>query len=490
MLLSDLARLLGAAGPEFDGRAVVGVTHNAQWTKPGDAFVAIRGARADGHRYIDQAVALGAVAVIGEGLPDDVECAVPYLTVPAARAALADAAAVLAGSPSSRMTVLGVTGTDGKTTTSAMARHLLRAAGWRTGLLSTVGYELPDGVRRQFPEHFTTPESPQVQELLAGMAAAGANAVVVEASSHALDLERVRGVEWDVAIWTQLTREHLDFHGDMEGYFHAKRKLVERAPFAVLNADDPWCEGLRGLAPAETTYSIEGADAQWRATGISEGTGGLEFHLTCPLGEAEMRIPMIGRFNVANLLAAMAGVANARGDLPPIQLEDLVAGAASFPGVPGRMQLVPGSDVRVVIDFAHTPPSLEKLLAAVRPSVKGELWVVLGAAGGNRDPGKWAPIGAAAARGADHAVFTEEDYRTTPLETILAAMESGAREAGRENVISIGDRRDAIRHAITHAAPGDTVLLTGKGPEPTLERGTEFVEWDETAEAEAAIALR
>lgn len=486
MLLSDLARLLGASGPAFDGRAVVGVTHNAQWTKPGDAFVAIRGARADGHRFIDQAVRLGAVAVIGEGMHDGVDCPVPYLTVRSARAALADAASALAGAPSARLSVLGVTGTDGKTTTSSMARHLLRAAGIGTGLLSTVGYELSDGVLRQFPEHFTTPESPQVQELLASMVSAGAQAVVLEASSHALELERVRGIDWDVAVWTQLTREHLDFHGDMEGYFAAKRRLVERAPFAVLNADDPWCERLAGVAPEETTYSAEGAiGADWRASEVVEDLAGLSFHLDSPLGEADIRLPMIGRFNVANLLAAMAGAARLG-----VGMEGLGAGAASFPGVPGRMQLVPGSDVRVVIDFAHTPPSMDKLLDAVRPSVTGKLWVVLGAAGGNRDPGKWAPIGTAAARGADRVIFTEEDHRTTPLRTILTAMEGGARLAGRDNFLAIEDRRDAIRHAICEAAPGDTVLLTGKGPEPTLERGTEMIPWDETAEAEAAIAAR
>ena len=487
MRLGDLTAALDLTSDSGGDVEVTGVTHQADWAQPGDAFVAIRGARVDGHTFIEQAVGRGAVAVFGEGLPPGLNCPVPYVVVPAARAALADAAAELAGHPSRALQILGVTGTDGKTTTSCLARHLLRHAGTATGLLSTVGYELPDGVLRQPPSHFTTPEAPQVQQILAEQLTAGAEAVVVESSSHALALDRVRAVDFDVAVWTNLTGEHLDFHGTMEGYFADKAKLVQRAPFAVLNADDPWTEQLLPMAPSHTTYSAEGADADWTASEVVEGPDDLRFTLRCPSGTFAAVLPMIGRFNVANALAAMAG-AHALG----IAVPTLVAGLATFGGVPGRMEMVERADgePRVIVDFAHTAPSLEKALATVRVTTAGRLWVVLGSAGGPRDPSKRAPLGAVATAMADAAVFTEEDHRDTPLADILDEMERGAREAGRDNYVSIGDRREAIGFAVASAAPDDTIVLAGKGPEETLERDTETIPWDEMSEARDALAAR
>lgn len=484
MHLRDLATAVGASS---DSTAeVASVTHNSAWVEPGAAYVAIRGAKVDGHAYLEDAVARGAVAVIGEGMPDGVGCPVPYLTVGSARAALADAAAALAGEPSAALRVVGVTGTDGKTTTSWLTRHLLRAARLGTGLLSTVGYELPDGALHHFPAHFTTPEAPEVQRVLGEMVAAGGDAVVLEASSHALAMDRVRAVHWDVAVWTHLTSEHLDFHGTVENYFADKAKLVDRSPFAVLNADDPWTAQLRGRAPEETTYSAEGADADWVAHEVSEQPDGLRFAVDGPLGRLDATLPMIGRFNVANALAAMAA-AHRLG----ATAEQLLEGLRTFAGVPGRMELVPGDperDPRVIVDFAHTPPSLEKALATVRATTERELWVVIGSAGGPRDPSKRAPLGEVSARLADHAVFTEEDHRDTPLAQILQQMESGA--VGPGTWTSIGDRVEAIRYAVGTAGPGDTVVLAGKGPEDTLERDTETIPWDEVDEARQALALR
>jgi UDP-N-acetylmuramoyl-L-alanyl-D-glutamate--2,6-diaminopimelate ligase len=485
MRLPELAAEFNVPGPDLPNVEVRGVTHNAAWVEPGFAFVAIRGARFDGHSFMAEVAAKGAVAVLGEGLPDGLTSPLPYLSVPNARAALADAAAALEGHPSRALRVVGVTGTDGKTTTAWLTRHLLRAADLRTGLLSTVGYELPDGVLRHFPAHFTTPEAPQVQATLRGMLDAGGEAVVLEASSHALALERVRGVEWDVAVWTHLSREHLDFHGTVENYFADKRRLIERAPFAVLNADDPWTAQLAGLAPAETTYSTEGQVADWQASGIEERATGLHFHVTSPHGEFRAHLPMIGRFNVANALAGMAAAAHLGARVP-----QLTEGLASFRGVPGRMERVPGGegDPRVIVDFAHTPPSLEKALTTLRTTTTGKLWVLLGSAGGPRDPGKRAPLGEVATRRADHAVFTEEDHRDTPLEDILREMERGAGD--RTNFTTLPDRREAIRHVIRAAQPGDTVLLAGKGPEDTLERGSESLPWNEVEEARVALAGR
>ena len=485
MRLPELAAALHLPATDLPDVEVRGVTHNADWAEPGTLFVAIRGARFDGHRFIAQAQQRGAVGVIGEGLAAGEHCALPYLRVPSARAALADAASALHGQPSQDLKVVGVTGTDGKTTTSWLTRWQLRAAGLRTGLLSTVGYELPDGELRQFPAHFTTPEAPQVQATLREMVQAGAQAAVLEASSHALALDRVRGVAWDVAIWTHLSSEHLDFHGTLENYFADKRKLIERSACAVLNVDDPWTAQLRGLAPLEITYSAEGQHADWQARGVQEGPGGLHFQVVSPAGEFAATLPMIGRFNVANALAALAAAHHLGASA-----EQLQAGLASFRGVPGRMELVPGEagQPRVIVDFAHTPPSLDKALTTLRATTPGRLWVVIGSAGGPRDPHKRAPLGEVATRLADQAIFTEEDHRDTPLRDILAEMERGAREAGRDNFVSIGDRAEAIRHAVSSLGVGDTVLLAGKGPEDTLERGTETLPWNEVGEARAALA--
>ncbi len=505
MRLTDLAAALSGREPgqpaqSMDGEStddrpegdpvnveVTGVTHQSAWVRTGDAFVAIGGARFDGHAFIADAVDRGAVAVLGDGLPSGVTCPVPYVVVPVARHALADAAAQIAGHPSRSMTVIGITGTDGKTTTSCLARHLLRAAGRRTGLLSTIGYELPDGQLRQPPAHFTTPEAPQVQQILADMLGAGTETVVVETSSHALAMDRVRAVDYDIAVWTNLTGEHLDFHGTMQGYFEAKALLVQRAREAVLNADDAWTPRLLELAGERTTYSAEGGSADWTASDVVEGADDLRFTVHSPDGSAPAVLPMIGRFNVANALAAMAAVHRAGVGLPA-----LVEGLASFAGVPGRMEMVErgAGEPRVIVDFAHTPPSLEKALETVRVTTAGGLWVLLGSAGGPRDPSKRAPLGEVATRLADQVVFTEEDHRDTPLADILAEMERGAREAGRTTFVSIGDRVEAIRYAVAQAGPDDTVLLAGKGPEHTLERDTETIPWDEMAQAREALSLR
>ena len=486
MRLAALCAALDLPAPVADPE-ITGVSHNAAWVTPGAAFVAIRGAKVDGHRFAAQAAEQGAAAIFGEGWLLPGPCPLPYVKVPNARAALADLAAALEDWPSRELKVVGVTGTDGKTTTSWLTTHLLRSAGLSTGLLSTVGYQLGDGATRHFPAHFTTPESPQVQATLRQLVSSGAQAAVLEASSHALALERVRAVAWDVAIWTHLSREHLDFHGDMEGYFAEKRKLIERAPFAVLNADDPWTERLK-LGP-HVTYSESGRAADWQAQRIEEQPGGLAFEVVSPAGTFAAFLPMIGRFNVGNALAAMAA-AHRLG----ASAEQLASGLASFGGVPGRMELVPSPlspapalGPRVIVDFAHTPPSLEKALGTLRTTTRGQLIVVIGAAGGPRDPGKRGPLGEVATRLADEAIFTEEDCRDTPLAEILTQMALGAKAAGRANYCIIPDRQHAIRQAVRLAGPGDTVLLAGKGPEDTLERADETLPWNEVEEARAAL---
>lgn len=492
MRLSELACALNLPSEFSSDPQVTGIHHNADGTKAHHVFVAIRGARFDGHQFIAKAQAAGAVAVLGEGLLEGETCPLPYLTVKNVRQAMADAAAIIYQQPSDHLQVVGITGTDGKTTVSWLTRHLLRQAGIRTGMLSTVGYELSDGQLKHFPAHLSTPEAPLLQQVLRQLCDESAQAVVLEASSHALALERVRAIDWNVAIWTNFSSEHLEFHGTLENYFADKRKLIERSPFAVLNADCPTYSKLQGVASSETSYSLESSEghdtkADWQAKNIQENSSGLHFELHGPQGQFQAQLPMIGHFNIANALAAIAAAHHLGADTA-----QLVKALASFAGIPGRMELIPSgqNDPRVIVDFAHTPPSLEKVLNTLRPSTTRQLWVVIGANGGLRDPNKRGPLGEVATRLADHVVLTEEDHRTTPLHEILDAMQAGATSAGRTNFIRIDDRRKAIQHAVLNAKPGDTVLLAGKGHESTLERGEEALPWDELAEARQAIAAR
>lgn len=491
MHVHELAEILDATltdPPARDGEEITGITHNAAWARPGNVFVAIRGARVDGHEFIADAAAAGAIAVVGEGPPAGAHVPLPYLQVKDVRAALAEAAAALTGDPSSQLAIVGITGTDGKTTTAWLTRHLHRRAGLRTGLLSTVGYELPDGVLRQFPDHFTTPESPQVQAILGEMVEAGARAAVLETSSHALALKRVHSVDFDTAVWTNLSSEHLDFHGTLEQYFEDKARLFDRAEFAVVNVDDEWGRRVLSRCANAETYSAAGAEADWVARDVQEHPTHLSFTVDSPLGQAAVRLPMVGPFNVANALAAMAATAR-----NGASLEQLVDGLAEFPGVPGRMQLIlpedraGGDSPRTIIDFAHTPAALENLLKTLRPSTEDRLWVLIGAPG-QRDTTKRGPMGEVTTRLADVVVFTEDDPRDDPITHVIAEMAAGAQ--GRTNYLAIPDRTEAITYALTHAGEQDTVVLAGKGAEPFIARAHGDDPWDEAAVAFAALAAR
>lgn len=462
---------------------ISGVTHYSAWVQAGDVFVAIRGRAHDGHRYIPDALARGAVAVVGEGYADAAKLPVPYVTVFHARKALADIAALLNDYPSHRLATVGITGTKGKTTTSWLIRHLIRTAGHRTGLLSTLGYKLDDDSLHQFPAHFTTPEAPQVQATLARMVDRDCTHAVIEASSEALAQNRLRGTRFDVAVWTNLAPEHLNFHGDMENYFSAKRILIDASAFAVLNATDPW--GMRLAGHPHVTYSNDPEiPADWLGSNVVESGGCLTFDVrhpprseragSEPADSFSAELPLIGTYNVANALATIA-VADRLG----ITIGDIQRGLRTFPGVPGRMQLVQAAPVRIILDFAHTPESLRHSLTSLRATTRRRLTVVIGSAGGQRDPGKRAPMGAIATELADTAVFTEEDCRDTPIYEILNEMKRGADEAHRSNYILIPDRRKAIHWALSHSEPDDTVVFCAKAGEITLERAHEVIPWDE-----------
>ena len=449
-------------------------------------FVARRGGALDGHRFVERAITQGAAAIVGTARPEEQKAfpwyyAVPYIYVPDDKAALAKLAATLYGQPSRQLYTLGVTGTDGKTTTAYLLYHLLSAE-FPTGLLSTAGIKSRDKTL-VLPGHFTTPEAPAVQELLARFVGAGCRYAVIESSSHGFAQRRLDEVDYDVGVWTNLSPEHLDFHGTMAAYREAKLQLIDRARVSVLNFDDPEYRFFARRAARSVSYgTAEGAT--WRAAEVRELSGRLVWLLELRGARFEASLPMIGRYNVLNALGALAAASEAGVSVGPA-----LRRLATFPGVPGRMQVVQQEPFTVVVDFAHTPPALTKALQAVRPQVSGRLIVVVGAAG-ERDPGKRAPLGESAALNADYAVFTEEDSRSENLENILAELAAGARGGGGtegKTFTIVPDRREAIRHALALAEPGDLVLLAGKGHERTLERPHETLPWDEVAEVKAAL---
>lgn len=471
--MKSLDELFAVLGQKAPPTPVAGVTHDSRKVEPGFVYVALKGQRHDGHDFIPDALKRGAVAVVGENA---LSLPVPYARVENARRALSALAAAFHDHPSRVLKVIGVTGTDGKTTTSHLIHYLLNALGTPAGLVSSVGYAFGDEWR--FPEgHFTTPEAPELQAVLAEIRDRGLTHAVVETSSHALAQHRVADVDYDLAVWTHLTPEHLDFHGDMEGYFEAKAELVRRAPFSVLNAGCPYARRL--FSRPHLAYGEGGA---LFARNVEESPEGLRFFVVDEGQEFPVVLPMIGAYNVENALAALAAL-KALGH----PVNEAARALARFPGVPGRMQVISSRPVRLVVDFAHTPKALEKALSALRPTTEGRLLVVIGAAG-ERDPGKRRPLGAVASRLADVAIFTEEDSRSEPTEKILAELAAGAREGGAE-VHRVPDRKEAIRLAARLARPGDTVLFAGKGHERTLERADAVLPWDEAAEVRRAFGV-
>ncbi len=482
-----LADALGVVVTPLPDVLVRGVAQHLDKVGPGTVFVARVGARSDGHAFAHAAVARGAVCVVGvrDGL---VDLAVPYVHVGDDRWATSALAAAFHGWPSRALTVVGVTGTDGKTTTSTMLHHLLQGDAPRpeAALLSSAAVRIGRAAG-PLEGHFTTPEATEVQAHLAAARAAEVRVAVVESSSHGASLQRLAHVDYDLMVWTNLSPEHLDHHGTFAAYRATKVGLVARAAAAVLNRDDPAYDVFAAAACGRTvTYGVDPA-ADVRAEAIVSGPAGLRFTLVTDAGRWTASVPMVGDFNVANALAALAA-AHELG----VPFELGVARLAGFEGVPGRMQLVATEPCSVVVDFAHTPDALAKALAAVTPAPGGRRVVVIGAAG-ERDPAKRAPLGAAAVRGADLAVFTEEDHRSEPLAAILDALVAGARAAGGvagRDFVVVADRREAIATAIAHGRAGDVVVLAGKGHERTLERGAEATPWDEAAEARAAVVRR
>ena len=463
---------------------LTGVAQDSRLVKKGYAFVARRGDVFDGHRFIPQAIANGAVVIVGEASPEEqaeMDICLPYVQVPSDKVALGWLSAAVNDHPSNSLYTIGVTGTDGKTTTSYLLHHLL-SGNYKTGLMSTASVRVGSD-ELDLVGHFTTPESPQVQGFLKNFVDADCSHAVIESSSHGFARNRLDGIEYDVGIWTNLTPEHLDDHGSFENYREAKLTLMRRSDLAIVNSDDENIVHFQAASPRTISYGIENK-SNWQAKNIRAESAALRFDLTMTLAPnhfvREVVLPMIGSYNIYNALAAMAAAYQAGLDIDTI-LERL----ANFRGVPGRMQTVQAAPFALVVDFAHTAAALTKVLKEVRQLVKGRIITVIGAAG-ERDPGKRFPIGRAAMTYGDLAIFTEEDTRSEVTSEILDEVAAGAKDAGAvegKDFWLVEDRSAAIEKAISLAGEGDFVLLAGKGHERTLERPNETIEWDEVAVA-------
>ena len=449
----------------------------------GTLFFAVPGVHVDGHDFVADAVHGGALAAVVERELPGVD--VPQLVVDRARRSLADAADAWFGRPSEQLTVIGVTGTDGKSTVASLAAEMLLECGRRPGEIGTV-WETVGDVRMPNPNRTTTPEALELQELLARMVGAGNDSVVMEATSHGLALERTRNSRFDVGVVTNLTSEHLEFHGTVEAYRAAKAKLVEEAPIAVLNADDPSYGFFRDRAGGRViTYGID-READLRAADLELGPTGSTFRLKSPRWSGSVGVALPGRFNVSNALAVL-GAAEAL----ELDLGRAARTLADTVGVPGRMERVDvGQPFTVIVDYAHTEDALRKVLEILRPLTAGRLVAVFGSAG-ERDPTKRAPMGRVAAELADLVVVTDEDPRLEDPREINEQIADGARAAGArdgQTLWVVDDRRDAIRHAVGMAGPGDVILLAGKGHEQSIIYGTERRPWDDRAAAREALA--
>ena len=493
MRLQRLLRAAGLAAPAGPGPDVVAVEQDSRRCRPGAIFVAVPGLRVDGHRFAADAVRAGAVAVVAERPPDPpIPASTPLVLAADCRRALSALAAELAGHPSRRMIVAGITGTDGKTTTTTMLWAAWRAAGERALSLTTVDRRIGDEVRAN-PEHVTTLEAPELHALLAEGARAGCSRAAVETSSHALLLHRVDDVDYDVAVYTRITSEHLDLHGTREAYLRSKARLLElvgtrAGGLAVLDRDDDFAFPVLARAPVSRrlTCSVAGApDADLVLESAHVVDNCVHMVAATPWGRASIDLRMAGRFNAANALAAL-GAACGTG----APLEDAARGIAALEAVPGRMERVAlGQPFTVLIDYAHTAAALEAVLAELRPATRGRLWVVFGSAG-ERDREKRPAMGAVAARLADALVITDEDPRGEDRMAILEEIAAGAEAAGAvrgDRLHIVPDRAEAIWFAVGRLGPGDTLVLAGKGHERTIEVEGGALPWDERAAAERAL---
>jgi UDP-N-acetylmuramoyl-L-alanyl-D-glutamate--2,6-diaminopimelate ligase len=460
---------------------VSGVTYDSRQARPGWLFAALRGSDFDGHAYIPAAVERGAAAILAE----EPYPGMPMILVENSRAALAPISATFFGHPSRELTLIGLTGTDGKTTTSYLVRHILQQAGFQTGVIGTVGIEIGDGTVHNLP-HQTTPESHLVQGYLREMVERGTTHAVLEATSHGLAMHRLDGTAFDIAGVTNITHEHLEYHRTIEAYRRAKAILVERVTEAngvvVLNADDPGARSMTMYAhDADIVwYSMERAGSDLYADAVVASDDGVRFTLVAEDQRRSVSLPMLGEFNVANALCAI-GVTRAAG----VPIQDSVRSLASAGGVPGRMnRVLMDQPFSVVVDYAHTPESIGKVLALLKRLHREHRVIIVSGSAGERDPFKRPIQGGVMADLADVTIVTSEDPRNEDPDAIIDQIAVGARENGAvdgKDLFLVTDRREAIRMALGLAGPGDCVLLAGKGHETSMIWGFEHRPWDEAA---------
>jgi UDP-N-acetylmuramyl-tripeptide synthetase len=488
--LADVARATGAELSGDAGREVSDVTHDSRQARGGSLFVAIRGERFDAHDFIDQVLAQGAVGILSEReRPAHFQGA--WLRVADARVALALAAAEVHGYPSRALKLVAITGTNGKTTTAHIVASIVEAAGERVALLGTVGYRIGE---ETFAAAHTTPEASDVQRFLRRAVDAGCEVAVMESSSQALDLRRCDALSVAVAVFTNLTQDHLDYHGTMENYYDAKRRLFdgrtgERPAISVINLDDEYgarlARELTSMGARVVTYAL-GADADVTARGIEYSLGGNRFELRTHEGALALRSPLVGQPHVYNVLAAGA-CALALG----YSMEVIARAVETCAGAPGRFERVAhAGDFAVVVDYAHTDDALKNVLRTAREvAAKGARVVTVFGCGGDRDRTKRAPMGEAAASLSDVVVLTSDNPRTEDPEAILRDAEVGLQKVGKP-YLKIIDRREAIMRAIAEARGGDVVVIAGKGHETYQIIGDKTVHFDDREVAREALLER
>ena len=457
MLLSELVKDTGFKLVGGDAE-IKRIEYDSRRVKEGEAFSCVVGTFKDGHEYAGSAVKNGASALIVER---ELPFPVPQVIAPNSRRAMAILAEKLYGYPSKELRIIGVTGTNGKTTTTYMVKTIAEKCGLKVGLIGTIRNIIGD---RVISTQRTTPESTELQEILRMMADEGVDLVVMEVSSHSLDQERVYGIEFEIGGFTNLTQDHLDYHKTFENYLAAKKKLFERSKFAVVNADDKWTPRLlEGLDIPRMTYAVS-APADIYANDIEICVRDVEFNMTTPAGKAHVAVPIPGLFNVFNAMLA-AGICIKLG----FPMEKIAEGLADVSGVTGRMESLPteGFPFSVILDFAHTPDGLINLLTSVREFAKGRVISVFGC-GGDRDHAKRPIMGEAAGRYSDFCVITSDNPRTEDPMSIIGNVLDGVNKTAVEYVV-IQNRREAIKYALTHARPDDVVVLAGKGHETYQE---------------------
>ncbi len=480
VLLSEICALLGV--PPVTG-SVTGVSLSSAAVQPGDLYAGLPGARTHGARYVAQAVANGAAAVLTD--PQGaamVEVDVPVVVCVDPRGRLGEVSARVYGDPAARLETFGVTGTNGKTTVTYMLAAALEALGTPVGLIGTTGTYVGG---RRLPTVRTTPEAPDLQALMALMVDEDVRALAMEVSSHALVLGRVDGITFDIAAFTNLSPDHLDFHETMDEYFAAKSSLftAQRSRRAVINTDDEWGRRLaQSTDVPHVTYAVSGP-AQWTVRDVRADAAGSVFEAVHAGAAVTVRIGSPGLFNVANALCALAMLVSAGHAAQPA-----AAALSSFHGVPGRMEVV-GAQPTVIVDYAHTPDAVERALHAIAGLTQGRILCVIGC-GGDRDAVKRPAMGEIAARIADHVVVTDDNPRSENPADIRAAVLRGAHRVAGADVTEIGDRSDAIHRAVATADPADTVIILGKGHETGQEIAGVVHPFDDRDVARAALGER